>query len=1375
MTVKKSSRKKDFLTSKKLWAPVLLLILFVLLYVSTAPYGVFTTVPSKETANTMRTENVQLQQTTQMNLLAEKKIFTKENIRITDSDFEQQLKTFLASRYGINANDMKLEKSLGAAADKKFVHFAQTYKGVPVYSSRSTFFIRNNELAYMKLNYHKTDNLDAQPKITKEQALAAAKRDIENTATGGMFLVADIGYENDGRDFEHYTPSSKIQKKYYDIAGNSRERDFSKLTIDKINRIVPESSELIVYPYKNNYYLAYKITLPTIREIPMKPIYFLDAHTGRVINVVDSLVFYDVSGTVSLYEWEDPFTDGVHLAQPSAHNRISLNNQQTDTFLIGFYQLTGLTEPGMLTSYLEGPWVEVNNVQQPSAVHSAWIDGQTVHDWDWSADDISYLKEEENTFYHVNRIHDYAEYAGAAEMNYLMFANVNIPSHCNAYYDGTSVNFFEAGEGCESTGVISDVIIHEYGHGIIHTLDPSLLDIGGYWGESGNIHEGLADYWACTINNNPNMSEGFFVGDPTPLRICNSDDRYPEDYDPEPHTGAQIISGAVWDIREITGEEVIDPLLVNALRLQPITFSELVESLLIADDDNNNISDGTPNIVLICTSFFDMHGIWSDLCLHYTENPYAKISSPPRYLLVRNGTVIYINGTVIGGNNISFERYYIEWGEGEYPSSWSSDGITLFNDGNEEVLNGFLGTFDTHYVGTTGYITIKLTGIFGNGSYLLDDSVVIYIDSQLKDGWPVKAAQEVSLSNVIAGDVDNDGDKEILFASVLETDSLWKVHMLQHNGTTASGWPVQVDLGDYCRVGGIECELSVPSLADIDSDGDMEILFYGVNMPGDIRRVYAFHHTGDAVDGWPVDLEGIDDDMGGGLVSISFTVTDINNDGEIEILVPVLFGDLYVLDHTGNLLFRFETDRIDSGTAVGNLDDDDELEIVVSAYERDIARRLYALNIDGSVVDGWPVVYVEQNDTYPPSGAWLHAMPVIGDIDNDSSNEIIISYPGKLIVFNSDGSIENGWPFYLENPYGYVRYSQPALANLDGGNDIEILHGSWYWLIYAFKNNGSVLQGWPVYVPWPAATELSPSIGDLNNDGIMDVVTGSQSLHQNYPSSVVSIWDRYGNALPGWPRPISSIVNSWHVYSFSPVITDLENDGIVDLVVVSSDGIVYVWEFGNYQDNFTEWPMSHHDTQHTGLYPSHWINATFYIKEPSGAYATRMLRVGAGNEQYFYGEVTGPLSLVLPLEGYTQVSFRNQTQQGWDIFTVSWNHVWFERDMNATTDYIVNMSGPYFVTYALEPTWQRSNASVFTRYNISNFNITNLNQVTLYGCSTWNYSQRRCTSGWVELSNVIKQWDGLSSLDKRVFNAYAIGRKTTGGKSLPYEQGQTGI
>lgn len=44
--------------------------------------------------------------------------------------------------------------------------------------------------------------------------------------------------------------------------------------------------------------------------------------------------------------------------------------------------------------------------------------------------------------------------------------NVNLNQTCNAYWDGTKLNFFHSGGGCNNTGELPGVSLHEWGHGM---------------------------------------------------------------------------------------------------------------------------------------------------------------------------------------------------------------------------------------------------------------------------------------------------------------------------------------------------------------------------------------------------------------------------------------------------------------------------------------------------------------------------------------------------------------------------------------------------------------------------------------------------------------------------------------------------------------------------------------------------------------------------------------------------------------------------------------------------------------------------------------------------------------------------------------------
>ena len=71
-------------------------------------------------------------------------------------------------------------------------------------------------------------------------------------------------------------------------------------------------------------------------------------------------------------------------------------------------------------------------------------------------------------FYHLNRISEHGRswLPANAWLTAQLTDNVNLNQTCNAYWNGTSVNFFKSGDGCRNTGEIAGVFLHEWGHGL---------------------------------------------------------------------------------------------------------------------------------------------------------------------------------------------------------------------------------------------------------------------------------------------------------------------------------------------------------------------------------------------------------------------------------------------------------------------------------------------------------------------------------------------------------------------------------------------------------------------------------------------------------------------------------------------------------------------------------------------------------------------------------------------------------------------------------------------------------------------------------------------------------------------------------------------
>ena len=1070
--------------------------------------------------------------------------------------------------------DSKTLKHDGTVYDnnKQFIYFTQEYQGIPVYNSRSVVYVNKGNYDYVKLNYREVEDLDVNQTITETEATTAIKNS----------LASEVYYEeieDEGRIGHSDLPRPVG---YYDITGEYQEYDFSAIDISTLKT---SSSKLIIYSSGTKNYFAYKIDLPLMKELPAQFTFFVDAASGEVIDFKDNLMFYDISGTVTGMEWEDPFTDGIQLEKPLPSQYVDISGQQVITDNEGNYSGSGTS----LSALLQGSWVNVYNDQLEESQHTFAPVSDTVHDWNWDADDTSYLDEESNVFYQVNRIFDYITGIGAHEMIFNMTANVNIDQHCNAYYstEEPSVNFFEAGNGCESTGVISDVILHEYGHGIVHELNPALLE-EGYWDQSGNIHEAIADYWACTVNDNPDQGEGFHIGDPNGLRICNSDDRYPEDYNPEPHSGCQILSGALWDVREEFSKEVLDPMIVQALRLLPINYVEILESLLVVDDDNGDLSDGTPQIASFCDAFWD-HGIFSQYCLGHTSSPVAIIDSPV------NGTIasqqINIVGTVGGADQDAFDRYTIEWGVGEDPTSWSSEGVILQNGGLQEMYNDTLGSVEIDPIEEDNY-TIKLTVYTENSEIAVQ--VNITIDDTLQNGWPfyfdsVEGHKPETSPTIV--DLDQNGTNEMLFAS-----HKGQLYALQSDGTALPGWPVTLEHGNPLNYSGS----SSVAVADINNDGLLEVVVVDAPLNGNVYTK-AFDAQGNEL--WRKYMSTLFGVPGQVTAYTSPVIVNLDGDEELEI-ISGSYNKIFVLDHNGEVIPGWPV-QIDneydegryysfkySAPAVADLDGDGAVEITIlgnfSLPGSGSLMKLFAFSNNGYVLPGWPRY----------TGSYNTNSPSIGDIDDDGKLEIVLSvskswhappdedepeppYGPWINAYEANGSFTDGWPMTINEAGEQSQIngiSSAVLGDIDSDELIEVVAGTGRNESYippqhaalAVEGNGTVIDGWPA-VAETFVKRSEAIIGDVSGNGILDIVRATYFR--------LNGWDNSGSVIDQFPKHLSGETSN------NPAMGDLDGDGDIEVAIGDDLGYMYVWDLDAlYDPEMIAWPMFRHDIQNTGNY-----------------------------------------------------------------------------------------------------------------------------------------------------------------------------------------------
>jgi hypothetical protein len=505
----------------------------------------------------------------------------------------------------VNTLDLKLRKAeydeplLKEHKDGTwYVSYEQEYNNIPVYMGWLSLIIINGKLVTISNNFYPNINISTKPTLTKETAIKITRKEVNLN-----------------------------------------------------NEVHPKDIHLVIFPKELpkdsfEYHLAWKIEFPLVEEpILSSWVVFVDAHDGEILYKYNNIIFESVSGIVTGMIYPEHPSQSQVEKNFSGLNVTTLQGGSVVGYNIteksGFYNISGISGIINISAELKGLWVDVDNDGQVDAIHTyinLSLPGN--HSWNWNESDGSYKNEESNTFYHVNVVHDFftkGDPFDITAMNYQMIATVEYvdgvycPSSgtCNAFYISSNGNIYfckKPSSGCDSLALYSDVIYHEYTHGVVDNIYSYLP----YSDQTGAMNEGWADYFASTINNNSCMVEGF-QGNPC-LRNLSNTLRYPDDWVGEVHNDSRIFSGAMWDLRSLIGKNLTDNLIIRTMKMEAHSFSEFLNFLLTIDDDNGDLTDGTPHSFEICKAFSTNHGILSGYC--NTTLPNYKINESATYFWV---------------------------------------------------------------------------------------------------------------------------------------------------------------------------------------------------------------------------------------------------------------------------------------------------------------------------------------------------------------------------------------------------------------------------------------------------------------------------------------------------------------------------------------------------------------------------------------------------------------------------------------------------------------------------------------------------------------------------------------------------------------------
>jgi hypothetical protein len=277
--------------------------------------------------------------------------------------------------------------------------------------------------------------------------------------------------------------------------------------------------------------------------------------------------------------------------------------------------------------------------------------------------------------------------------------------------------------------------------------------------------------------------------------------------------------------------------------------------------------------------------------------------------------------------------------------------------------------------------------------------------------------------------------------------------------------------------------MGAPALADLDNDGDLDLLIGGYNYHTYEAGVYFYQNIGtknspvfDAAQKNPFGIVPLTDYP-------LITLADIDKDGDMDLFAGGYSGKIQFYKNEGTPaapVFASSVENPFNITNIGifafptfaDIDHDGDLDLFVC--------ELYGAMkfFENTGTASLPNFAAPQENPFGITPVNYFGAPTFADLDHDGDLDLLVGeYYGNTRYFKNTGTATSpAFAAPVTNPFGITQvsyYAIPALADLDNDGDLDLVIGEYYGDLQYFKNN-EINVGIPDIHP-AGAFELYPN------------------------------------------------------------------------------------------------------------------------------------------------------------------------------------------------------------------------------------------------------------------------------------------------------------